>query len=71
MRHPVCTLSPLRAILAPFLPADEPTPAPEPPAACACGEPLDMEMEKDEGRCVNCAFEAAEAGYVAELRGLA
>ena len=69
MRFPVCTISPFRAILAPFLPA--PPQAPPSPSLCACGEPLDMEMERTEGRCVECAFAEAEAKYLAGLRGLA
>ena len=29
------------------------------PSYCACGERLDLEMERDEGVCVNCMAEAA------------
>lgn len=35
---------------------------PEAPQRCACGELLDMEMERDEGRCANCMFERAMGG---------
>lgn len=67
MRYPVCTVSPALARAwssikerVPFLP-----PASTAPSfpVCACGAELDMEMEKDEGRCVDCAFQAAEAGF--------
>lgn len=51
MHHQVCTISPHRAILAPFLPA--PTP-PMVTRRCACGEPLTMEMELDVNSCVEC-----------------
>lgn len=34
-------------------------PVPEVPQRCACGELLDMEMERDEGRCANCMCELA------------
>ena len=29
------------------------------PSYCACGERLELEMERDEGVCVNCMAEAA------------
>lgn len=32
---------------------------PEAPQRCECGELLDMEMERDEGRCANCMCELA------------
>lgn len=38
-------------------------PQPAAATACACGKPLDMEMERDEGRCVDCAFVAAMDAY--------
>ena len=74
MRNQVWTLGPAlarawaigqKALLqerVPFLPPPVTTPAP-PVLICACGAVMDLEMEKDEGRCVNCAFEAADAVY--------
>lgn len=29
------------------------------PSYCSCGERLELEMERDEGVCVNCMAEAA------------
>lgn len=75
MQHQVCTVSPALArawaavqARVPFLPApdegfDQINPAALRPATCVCGEPLDLEMEKDEGQCINCAFAAAEAAF--------
>lgn len=64
MHHPVCTLSPHRAILAPFLPSPTPGPdTPPPPEFCACGEPLTREMERDEACCVECLAEAAGVSH--------
>lgn len=37
-------------------------PVPEVPQRCECGELLDMEMERDEGRCANCMCERALRG---------
>ena len=63
MENPVSNLPAPDAREVPFLPAQPPT--------CACGAPLDMEMERDEGRCVNCAFEAAVAFYRGETNSSA
>lgn len=35
---------------------------PEAPQRCACGEPLDLEMERDEDMCLDCQFERAMGG---------
>jgi hypothetical protein len=73
MRFQVCTVSPALARAwasarerVPFLPPPEPAPDPcavIAPSACACGAPFEMEMERDLGECVDCAFRAAEAAY--------
>jgi len=72
MRFQVCTVSPTLARA--WASARERIPFLPPPVAvadpgCACGQPLDMEMERTEGRCVNCAFQAAEAAYRAGRAG--
>lgn len=41
-------------MVTPFVPF-----APPAPPKCACGEPLALEMERDDGICVQCAAEAA------------
>lgn len=59
MHHQVCTISPHRAILAPFLPV--------PPVIvrlCICGEPLTLEMELDVDRCVECQCRTQILGRV-------
>lgn len=57
MHHQVCTISPHRAILAPFLPAPDlisMAMGVTAPTICACGGALELEMERDLGECVNC-----------------
>jgi Zn finger protein HypA/HybF involved in hydrogenase expression len=61
MHHSVCTISPARATLAPFLPAPDPIAmalAVTAPSSCACGGALELEMERDLGVCVNCQAQA-------------
>ena len=31
------------------------------PTVCACGAAFEMELERDLGQCVDCAWEAAKA----------
>lgn len=59
MHHQVCTISPHRAILAPFFCSPPDPVGVQAPEVCACGEPLDLEMERDLGECVCCQAEAA------------
>lgn len=35
---------------------------PEAPQRCECGEPLDLEMERDEGCCADCMCKRAKVG---------
>ena len=58
MHFGVCTPSPHLATLAPFMPAVDPA-AEAGLARCRCGEPLEREMERDCGICVDCQCEAA------------
>lgn len=45
----------------PFIPSPSPGLVPPSPRLelCACGEPLELEMERDEGLCVDCQAERA------------
>jgi hypothetical protein len=63
MQTQVSTLPTPGATALPFLPVPSPLPTFLLAPRCACGERLELEMEKDEGRCVNCAFQAAEAAW--------
>lgn len=66
MHHQVCTISPHRAILAPFLPVPDLNPAlaVAVPTVCLCGGAIDMEMERELGMCVNCQAEAAGLSHI-------
>lgn len=62
MRNPLSSFPWINARAVPFLPAPRPVASAMPPI-CACGVALDLEMEMDEGCCVDCSFRAAVAAY--------
>ena len=44
----------------------KPVPPPNHPRCCICNDPFTLEMERDEGVCVNCAAEAGDCSNIPE-----